>query len=103
MSLWSRITSTLWRSKPEAKDLLRLWRIRFWMGLLALVAAWGLQLVLQQKGFLEHFDEFDADQYARSDALPTEYSGRITIVAVNEHDYHDAHLFAAKSPLEPKK
>lgn len=71
---------------------------RFLVGLTALCLSWLLGLGLQRFGFNQQFDETDLDRLTRTAPLNEQYSDRITIVAINDDDYHSAR-FRAQSPL----
>jgi hypothetical protein len=56
---------------------------------------------LQDRGFFDCFDNWDADKYASTDITSREYSTRIALIDIDEDDYRDT--FGASSPLNPSR
>src|SRR5580692_8577607 len=101
MRAWTRLRALVWRTRPTSSVGRREWKARFRIGLCGVLAGFALHICVHMTGFFEHYDEADADHYARTFPLDKNWSRHIAIVAVTDTDYRDP-VFNSQSPLNPR-
>ena len=96
-----RLRALVWRSRPTSPTERQEWKARLRVGLCGVIAGFLLHMAVHITGFFERYDEADADHYAQTFPLDSDWSRHITIVEITDADYRGK-LFRSQSPLNPE-